>query len=248
MNGQRNRANNFLLDGTDNNDQFTAGRVAVNPNVDMIQEFRVSSNNFSAEFGRNSASVVNVVTKQGSNRVHGTAYEFFRNDALDAKTVFATMKRSAHVQPVRRDDRRPDSPRPDVLLRFGYEGLRLRPRRHAGADGRDAGAPAAGRAALPELDRQLPVPELPVADPDEQHSRHRAARCGTGQRQLAQYAGPRGQPDYALTAGDAVSQRAAGNARRHSGHRHHQYWHERDRRRRPVQPPDRSRADVDRCV
>ncbi|MBA2303169.1 MAG: carboxypeptidase regulatory-like domain-containing protein, partial [Acidobacteria bacterium] len=51
VNGQRNRANNFLLDGTDNNDQFTAGRVAVNPNVDTIQEFRVSTNNFSAEFG-----------------------------------------------------------------------------------------------------------------------------------------------------------------------------------------------------
>ena len=90
VNGQRNRANNFLLDGTDNNDQFTAGRVAVNPNVDMIQEFRVSSNNFSAEFGRNSASVVNVVTKAGTNQFHGTGYEFLRNDALDARTVFAT--------------------------------------------------------------------------------------------------------------------------------------------------------------
>lgn len=70
VNGQRNRANNFLLDGTDNNDQFTAGRVAVNPNVDVIQEFRVSSNNFSAEFGRNSAAAVNVVTKAGTNEIH----------------------------------------------------------------------------------------------------------------------------------------------------------------------------------
>jgi Carboxypeptidase regulatory-like domain/TonB dependent receptor len=89
VNGQRNRANNFLLDGTDNNDQFTAGRVAVNPNVDMVQEFRVLANNFSAEFGRNSASVVNVVTKSGTNTLHGTAWEFLRNDALDARTVFA---------------------------------------------------------------------------------------------------------------------------------------------------------------
>jgi hypothetical protein len=92
VNGQRNRANNFLLDGTDNNDQFTAGRVAVNPNVDVIQEFRVASNNFSAEFGRNSASAVNVVTKSGTNQFHGTLYEFLRNDALDARTVFATKK------------------------------------------------------------------------------------------------------------------------------------------------------------
>ena len=92
VNGQRNRANNFMLDGTDNNDQFTAGRPAVNPNVDMIQEFRVLANNFSAEFGRNSASVVNVVTKSGTNSLHGTAYEFLRNDALDAKAVFAARK------------------------------------------------------------------------------------------------------------------------------------------------------------
>lgn len=88
VNGQRNRANNFLLDGTDNNDQFTAGRASVNPNVDTIQEFRVSANNFSAEYGRNSASVVDVVTKTGSNAFHGSLYEFHRNDALDARTTF----------------------------------------------------------------------------------------------------------------------------------------------------------------
>src|SRR2546423_8169353 len=92
LNGQSNRANNFLLDGTDNNDQFTAGRTAVNPNVDLIQEFRLSTNNFSAEFGRNSASAVNVVTKSGSNALHGTVYEFVRNDAVDAKSIFATKK------------------------------------------------------------------------------------------------------------------------------------------------------------
>src|SRR5206468_2062362 len=92
VNGQRNRANNFLLDGTDNNDQFTAGRVAINPNVDVIQEFRLSTNNFSAEFGRNSASAVNVVTKSGTNQLHGTAYEFIRNDALDSKSILAPRK------------------------------------------------------------------------------------------------------------------------------------------------------------
>jgi outer membrane receptor protein involved in Fe transport len=92
VNGQSNRANNFLLDGTDNNDQFTAGRTAVNPNVDLIQEFRVSTNNFSAEFGRNSASVVSVVTKSGANQFHGTGYEFLRNDALNGKTIFAAKK------------------------------------------------------------------------------------------------------------------------------------------------------------
>ncbi|MFN8061551.1 MAG: carboxypeptidase regulatory-like domain-containing protein [Vicinamibacterales bacterium] len=92
VNGQRNRANNFLLDGTDNNDQFTAGRTAVNPSVDTIQEFRVATNTFSAEFGRNSASAVLVVTKSGTNQFKGTAYEFLRNDALDARSVFAAKK------------------------------------------------------------------------------------------------------------------------------------------------------------
>jgi hypothetical protein len=124
VNGQRNRANNFLLDGTDNNDQFTAGRVAVNPNVDIVQEFRVSSNNISAEFGRNSASVVNVVTKQGTNRFHGTAYEFLRNDAVDEKTVFATSKDPLEFNqfggtlggPLRRDK---------TFFFGGYEGIRI---------------------------------------------------------------------------------------------------------------------------
>lgn len=89
MNGQRNRATNFLLDGTDNNDQFTAGRVAVNPSVDTVQEFRVATNSLSAEFGRNSGSAVLVVTKSGTNRFKGTAYTFLRDNSLDAKTVFA---------------------------------------------------------------------------------------------------------------------------------------------------------------
>jgi hypothetical protein len=125
VNGQRNRANNFLLDGTDNNDQFTAGRVAVNPNVDMIQEFRVLSNNFSAEFGRNSAAVVNVVTKSGTNELHGTAYEFLRNDALDARTVF-----SREVDPLRFNQfgaTTGGAIRHDRTFFFAsYEGLRLR--------------------------------------------------------------------------------------------------------------------------
>ena len=124
VNGQRNRANNFLLDGTDNNDQFTAGRVSINPNVDVIQEFRVSSNNFSAEFGRNSASAVTVVTKSGTNQLHGTAYEFIRNDRFDSQTVFARAK-----DPLRFNQFGATNGGPLVknkLFYFGaYEGLRL---------------------------------------------------------------------------------------------------------------------------
>ncbi len=77
INGQRASGVNILLDGADNNDNFNAG-VGQNVPLDSIQEFRVISNSFSAEYGRASAGVVNVVTKSGSNELHGTAYEFNR--------------------------------------------------------------------------------------------------------------------------------------------------------------------------
>ncbi len=86
-NGQRSTSNNFLVDGVDNNDYF-AGQAAQIPSIDSIQEFEVQTNTFSAEYGRNTGSVVNLVTKSGSNQLHGSAYEFFRNDILDARNYF----------------------------------------------------------------------------------------------------------------------------------------------------------------
>ncbi len=86
-NGQRSTANNFLVDGVDNNDSF-GGTSAQIPSIDSIQEFEVQTNTFSAEYGRNTGSVVNLVTKSGSNRLHGSVYEFFRNDVLDARNFF----------------------------------------------------------------------------------------------------------------------------------------------------------------
>ena len=86
-NGQRSTSNNFLVDGVDNNDYF-GGTAAQIPSIDSIQEFEVQTNTFSAEYGRNTGSVVNLVTKSGSNGVHGSLYEFFRNDVLDARNYF----------------------------------------------------------------------------------------------------------------------------------------------------------------
>src|SRR6267378_2463787 len=86
-NGQRSTSNNFLVDGVDNNDSF-GGTAAQIPSIDSIQEFEVQTNTFSAEYGRNTGSVVNLVTKSGSNQLHGSLYEFFRNDALDARNFF----------------------------------------------------------------------------------------------------------------------------------------------------------------
>jgi hypothetical protein len=87
-NGQRSTSNNFLVDGVDNNNYF-AGEAAQLPSIDSIQEFEVQTNTFSAQYGRNSGSVVNLVTKSGTNTLHGSAYEFFRNDALDARNFFS---------------------------------------------------------------------------------------------------------------------------------------------------------------
>src|SRR5438034_9712163 len=83
VNGGRGRANNFSVNGGDANDQFV-NLPTVQPSPDSIQEFRVLTNTFDAEYGRNSGSVVNVVTKSGTNDLHGNVYEFFRNTKLNA--------------------------------------------------------------------------------------------------------------------------------------------------------------------
>jgi len=91
VNGGRGRDNNFTVNGGDGNDQF-AGLPAIQPSPDAIAEFRVLTNTFDAEYGRNSGAVVNVVTKSGTNELHGNLYEFFRNKDLNAKGFFDTQK------------------------------------------------------------------------------------------------------------------------------------------------------------
>jgi hypothetical protein len=97
VNGARGRANNFLLDGTDMNDGYrndpaineagVFGTPATILPVAAIAELHVASN-FEAEYGRSAGAVVNIVTKSGTNQYHGTASEFFRNNALDARNFF----------------------------------------------------------------------------------------------------------------------------------------------------------------
>src|SRR5208282_982911 len=89
VNGGRGRSNNFSVNGGDANDLF-ANLPTVQPSPDSIQEFRVLTNTFDAEYGRNSGSVVNVVTKSGTNDLHGSAYEFFRNKVLNANNYCLT--------------------------------------------------------------------------------------------------------------------------------------------------------------
>jgi outer membrane receptor protein involved in Fe transport len=91
VNGGRGTATNYMLDGGDNNDpQQNVGAVV--PNPDALEEFSVLTNNFSAEYGRNSGAVVNAVTKSGTNQLHGSLWEFLRNDALDARSFFGLTK------------------------------------------------------------------------------------------------------------------------------------------------------------
>jgi len=92
--GQRLSANNYLLDGTDNNsyELADAGRMGgmVAPSIDAVQEFKVQTNSYSAEYGRGTGATINVTIKSGTNEIHGAAYEFLRNDDVDAKNFFAS--------------------------------------------------------------------------------------------------------------------------------------------------------------
>ena len=97
LNGARGRSNNFLLDGTDMNDGFRNDPAVNEPGVfgtpatilpvDAVQELNVMSN-FQPEYGRSAGAVINIVTKSGTNKFHGTALEYFRNNALDARNYF----------------------------------------------------------------------------------------------------------------------------------------------------------------
>jgi hypothetical protein len=91
-NGLRTELNNYMLDGLDNNmhqQAYTGGQAqAVEPSVDAIQEFKVQTSAYSAEFGNNMGAVVNVTLKSGTNHLRGTLFEFVRNDKFDAKNFF----------------------------------------------------------------------------------------------------------------------------------------------------------------
>src|SRR5215469_13366990 len=83
VNGMRGDQNNFMLDGIDNNSNDN-GDVAILSSVDAIAEFKIQTSNYSPEFGRSGGAVINATTKSGTNQIHGSAWEFLRNDALDS--------------------------------------------------------------------------------------------------------------------------------------------------------------------
>ncbi|MDX6694899.1 MAG: hypothetical protein QOF02_2502 [Blastocatellia bacterium] len=128
VNGSRERNNNFLVDGVDNNDADVpgiAGGIST-PNIDATQEFRVITSNFNAEFGRNTGAIINVATKNGTNEYHGNAYIYYRSDRFSARDFFDVSGEADPLQrkqfgtsfggPIKKDK---------MFFFFNYEGDRF---------------------------------------------------------------------------------------------------------------------------
>src|SRR5215204_6321065 len=92
INGNRGVSNNLTVDGGNNNNAGSNASQINNVGIDFIQEVKLQTSNFSAEYGRNSGAQINVVTKRGTNQFHGSMFEFLRNDAMDARSFFAPVR------------------------------------------------------------------------------------------------------------------------------------------------------------
>ncbi len=95
INGSQSNSNLWLLDGQNNMDVGSNAQNVVTPPLDALEEFKVLRSNYSAEFGGGTGGVINVVTKQGTRDFHGSVYEYFRNDKLDANDFFLNQQGQA---------------------------------------------------------------------------------------------------------------------------------------------------------
>src|SRR5207247_10950865 len=127
VDGQRSGHNIYLLDGVKVTDEFF-NNLVISPPVDGIQEFKIQKTMYPAEFGGKASALINVVTKSGSNTLHGSALEFLRHDVLDARNVFDDP--SQPVPPLRQHQFGVNVGGPIARNRsfffFSYEGQRLR--------------------------------------------------------------------------------------------------------------------------
>ncbi len=133
-NGLRAEDNNYLLDGVSNIDG-DYNIIVISPSVDTLQEFKIQTNAYSAEFGRSAGAQINAVTRSGSNRVHGSLYEFLRNNVFDARNYFAP---ASQPNPPYRQNQfgvslggpvwvpKIYNGRNKTFFFFNYEGLRIR--------------------------------------------------------------------------------------------------------------------------
>ena len=124
INGQDESLNNWVVDGVDDNERII-GTIGIKPNVEGIQEITVQTNSYAAEAGRTAGGVINIVTVSGTNKFHGSAYEYFRNDIFDGRSYFQTTGNKPELRqnqfggsiggPILRDK---------AFFHFDYEGLR----------------------------------------------------------------------------------------------------------------------------
>jgi hypothetical protein len=122
--GNREDTVNFMINGINLND-MSQNQITFQPSINTVQEFKVDNSTYSAEYGRNSGAIVNIATRSGTNEFHGEAFEFLRNDALDARNFFDTRK-----PPFKRNQFGAALGGPIYKNRafffFSYEGLRQR--------------------------------------------------------------------------------------------------------------------------
>ena len=173
-NGLRPAQNDYLLDGIDNNtnlvDFLNGTAYSVKPPVDAIQEFKIETNNYSAESGRSAAAVLNATLKSGSNAFHGAAWEFLRNDKFDAANFFENaggLKKGEYRQnqfgatfggPIRRDK---------TFFFMDYEGTRIRQATPYTSTVPTALERSSGYTNLSELLSQGPAPTSCMQNPSQ---------------------------------------------------------------------------------
>jgi hypothetical protein len=169
-NGLRPAQNNYLLDGIDNNanlvDFLNGTAYSVKPPVDAIEEFKVETNNYSAESGRSAGAVLNATIKSGTNKFHGAAWEFLRNDKLDAANYFEVAKGKFRQNqfggtlggPIRRDK---------MFFFMDYEGTRIRQAYPYISTVPTALERSGGYTNLSELLTQGPSPASCMANPNQ---------------------------------------------------------------------------------
>lgn len=153
INGGPAYGNQFYLDGVSNS-AAVHNEISVVPQADIVEEFRVETNALKAEYGQTAGGVINVVTKSGGNDFHGSLYEFFRNDALDARNAFSTQPdpRTGRIKQVLRYNQFGGTIGGPVIVPKVYNG-RNRTFFYAGYEQwrwRSSGAPRIGTVALPE--------------------------------------------------------------------------------------------------
>ena len=161
---------NYQLDGAGHNDTYLNVNVPF-PNPDAVQEFNLQANNFTAEYGNAAGGIVNIVTRSGTNEIHGSAFEFLRNGSLNARNFFAPETGYAEAQPVRRQRWRSDTQRTRLFYFGTYQGTRIRSK----AAGRVAFVPTAAERGgdFSSLSTQLVDPVTRQPFPNNQIPRDR---------------------------------------------------------------------------